>query len=118
VLLASQSLRSQHTVDEFNALIAGMDPRDPSVRFRSSPRDPKIAAGRTIVETARQLGHSASTRLTDYAGVFEEFDPAHRVTADEAIAAARAASVDRTECPALTTTTPADASPAPGSTAS
>jgi conjugative relaxase-like TrwC/TraI family protein len=29
---------------EFNALIAGMDPRDPSVRLRSSGRDPKIAA--------------------------------------------------------------------------
>jgi conjugative relaxase-like TrwC/TraI family protein len=29
---------------EFNALIAGMDPRDPSVRLRSSERDPKIAA--------------------------------------------------------------------------
>jgi conjugative relaxase-like TrwC/TraI family protein len=30
--------------DEFNALIAGMDPRDPLVRLRSSVRDPKIAA--------------------------------------------------------------------------
>jgi conjugative relaxase-like TrwC/TraI family protein len=29
---------------EFNALIAGMDPRDRSVRLRSSARDPKIAA--------------------------------------------------------------------------
>jgi conjugative relaxase-like TrwC/TraI family protein len=30
--------------EEFNALIAGMDPRDPQVRLRSSARDPKIAA--------------------------------------------------------------------------
>jgi conjugative relaxase-like TrwC/TraI family protein len=29
---------------EFNALIAGLDPRDPQVRLRSSGRDPKIAA--------------------------------------------------------------------------
>jgi conjugative relaxase-like TrwC/TraI family protein len=29
---------------EFNALIAGMDPRDPGVRLRLSARDPKIAA--------------------------------------------------------------------------
>jgi conjugative relaxase-like TrwC/TraI family protein len=30
--------------EEFNALIAGMDPRDPRERLRSSARDPKIAA--------------------------------------------------------------------------
>ena len=29
---------------EFNALIAGMDPRDPGVRLRASSRDPQIAA--------------------------------------------------------------------------
>jgi len=30
--------------EQFNALIAGLDPRDPSVRLRSSTQDPKIAA--------------------------------------------------------------------------
>jgi conjugative relaxase-like TrwC/TraI family protein len=30
--------------EQFNALIAGLDPRDPSGRLRSSRRDPKIAA--------------------------------------------------------------------------
>jgi conjugative relaxase-like TrwC/TraI family protein len=30
--------------EQFNALIAGLDPRDPAVRLRSSARDPKIAA--------------------------------------------------------------------------
>lgn len=30
--------------DQFSALIAGLDPREPSVRLRSSERDPKIAA--------------------------------------------------------------------------
>jgi conjugative relaxase-like TrwC/TraI family protein len=29
---------------QFNALVAGMDPRDPSVRMRSSVRDPEVAA--------------------------------------------------------------------------
>jgi hypothetical protein len=50
-----------------------------------------IHEGRTIVEVARQLGHSPTTCLKDYAGVFEDFDPANRVTADEAIASARTA---------------------------
>ncbi len=30
--------------EEFNALIAGMDPRDPGVRLRASSREPRIAA--------------------------------------------------------------------------
>ncbi len=30
--------------EQFNAPIGGLDPRDPSARLRSSPRDPKIAA--------------------------------------------------------------------------
>ena len=29
---------------QFNALVAGMDPRDPSVRLRWSVRDPEVAA--------------------------------------------------------------------------
>ena len=30
--------------EHFSALIAGLDPRDPEVRLRSSDRDPKVAA--------------------------------------------------------------------------
>lgn len=30
--------------EQFNALIGGLDPRDPGTRLRSSARDPKIAA--------------------------------------------------------------------------
>src|ERR1700716_3370143 len=30
--------------EQFSALVAGMDPRDPTVRLRSSERDPEIAA--------------------------------------------------------------------------
>jgi len=32
------------SAEEFGALIAGLDPRDPSVRLRASERDPKVAA--------------------------------------------------------------------------
>jgi conjugative relaxase-like TrwC/TraI family protein len=32
------------SAEQFGALIAGLDPRDPSVRLRASERDPKIAA--------------------------------------------------------------------------
>jgi integrase len=62
-------------------------PRD----LRSSFASLLIWEGRSVVEVARQLGHSARTCLDTYAGVFEEFDPARRVTAEEAIADARSA---------------------------
>ena len=32
------------SAEQFGALIAGLDPRDPSVRLRASERDPKVAA--------------------------------------------------------------------------
>jgi len=32
------------SAEQFNALVAGMDPREPSRRLRSSERDPRIAA--------------------------------------------------------------------------
>ncbi len=37
-------LSGRGQAEQFNALIAGLDPRDPSARLRSSPRDPKVAA--------------------------------------------------------------------------
>ncbi|HEY3947368.1 MAG TPA: MobF family relaxase [Solirubrobacteraceae bacterium] len=37
-------LSGRVTTEQFNALIAGADPRDPVLRLRSSSRDPKIAA--------------------------------------------------------------------------
>jgi conjugative relaxase-like TrwC/TraI family protein len=37
-------LSDRVTTGQFNALIAGLDPRDPDARLRSSLRDPKIAA--------------------------------------------------------------------------
>jgi conjugative relaxase-like TrwC/TraI family protein len=37
-------LSGRVTSEQFSSLIAGLDPRDPDVRLRSSDRDPKIAA--------------------------------------------------------------------------
>ena len=37
-------LSGRVSAEQFNALIAGLDPRDPSVRLRASERDPKVAA--------------------------------------------------------------------------
>ena len=43
----------------------------------------------SIVEVARQAGHSPEEALRTYAHVFEEFDPAERTPAEDAIRAAR-----------------------------
>lgn len=48
-----------------------------------------IFEGHTVVEVARQAGHSAETCLRHYARVFEEYDPSDRVSAAEQIRRAR-----------------------------
>jgi integrase len=48
-----------------------------------------IAEGHSIVEVARQAGHSPKMALDTYAHVFEEFDPAERVNAADRIREAR-----------------------------
>ena len=48
-----------------------------------------IHEGVSIVEVARQAGHAPEECLRTYAHVFEEFDPAERLPAKEAIRAAR-----------------------------
>ena len=48
-----------------------------------------IHEGVSIVEVARQAGHSPEECLRTYAHVFEEFDPVERMPAEEAIRAAR-----------------------------
>ena len=50
-----------------------------------------IFEGMTVVEVSRQLGHSSQTCLSSYARVFEDFDPDHRVKAEQVIADARTA---------------------------
>jgi integrase len=48
-----------------------------------------IQEGQSVVEVARQAGHSPEECLRTYAHVFEEFDPAERVPAEERIRVAR-----------------------------
>lgn len=48
-----------------------------------------IAEGRSIVDVARQAGHSATMALDTYGHVFDELDGAEKVNAEEAIAQAR-----------------------------
>jgi integrase len=48
-----------------------------------------IQEGVQIIEVARQLGHSPTMTLEVYAHVFDEFDPAERMSAEEAIRTAR-----------------------------
>jgi integrase len=48
-----------------------------------------IGEGQTVVEVARQAGHSAQTCLKTYAHVFDDFDPGDRVPAEERIRLAR-----------------------------
>jgi CubicO group peptidase (beta-lactamase class C family) len=49
-----------------------------------------IAEGRSIVEVARQAGHSATMALDTYGHVFDELDGAERISAEEGIRKARA----------------------------
>lgn len=50
-----------------------------------------IFEGHTVVEVARQAGHSPETCLRHYARVFAEYDPADRVPPEQQIRDARAA---------------------------
>ena len=56
-----------------------------------------IYEGLSIVEVARQAGHSPTVCLSTYAHCFEEFDPAARIPAEDAIRAARTRSVPQAE---------------------
>ena len=51
-----------------------------------------IHEGQSILEVARQAGHSPQTCLRDYGHLFDEFDPAKREPAEAVIGAARASS--------------------------
>jgi integrase len=48
-----------------------------------------IHEGRNVVDVARQAGHAPTMALNTYAHVFEEFDPAERLSAEERIERAR-----------------------------
>src|SRR5215204_6323948 len=51
-----------------------------------------IHEGQSILEVARQAGHSPQTCLRDYGHLFDEFDPSEREPAEAVIAAARGSS--------------------------
>ena len=68
----------------------GVGIEGPPYDLRHSFASLLIYEGRPGVEVAAQIGDSTETTLKTYVHVFEEFDPAARVTAVEAIEAARA----------------------------
>ena len=49
--------------------------------------------GQTMLEVARQAGHSVAICERHYAGIFEDYDPAVRTSAEAAIRAARESAV-------------------------
>ncbi len=65
--------------------LAGARPYDLRMSFVSL----LIFEGQTVIEVARQAGHSPETCLRHYARVFAEYDPAARVPAEEQIRRAR-----------------------------
>lgn len=72
------------------AITAGLPPTLRPRDLRNSLASLLIWEGRSIVEVADTLGHSRTMCLETYAGVFEEYDPADRKPADQAIREARA----------------------------
>ena len=64
----------------FSALLEQLDPR-PDVR------------GRSIIDVARQMGHGADLTMRVYGHVIEELEDAPKLSAEDAIRAARATDV-------------------------
>jgi integrase len=54
--------------------------------------------GRSVIYVARQLGHSAALTMRTYGHVIEELEDAPRITAEDAIVAARRSEGVRSEC--------------------
>jgi hypothetical protein len=85
-----------------------------------------IHEGQSILEVARQAGHSPQTCLRDYGHLFDEFDPAKREPAEAVIGAARESSylsrtfrrTRRGEKPLVERKTPTAGSPRAGTSAS
>ena len=67
------------------AVLTGVRPYD----LRHSFVSLLIHEGRSIIDIARQAGHSPTMTLDVYSHVFDEFDIAERVTAEDQIAQAR-----------------------------
>lgn len=72
------------------ACIAAGLPKDTRPRdLRGSFASLLVWEGRTIVEVAAQLGHSPQQCMNSYLGVIADFDPDKRMSANDAIRAAR-----------------------------
>ena len=57
-----------------------------------------VHEGRSVIYVARQLGHSAALTMRTYGHVVEELDDAPRISAEDAIVAARRGEHVRPEC--------------------
>jgi hypothetical protein len=55
----------------------------------ASAQPPRNHEGRSVIYVARQLGHPAEVLMRTYGHVIEELDEAPRITAEDAIMAAR-----------------------------
>jgi integrase len=75
------------------AKAAGLAPDARPRDLRGSFASLLIAEGQSVLEVARQLGHSPTMTLNTYAALFDDFDPAHRIDPEAEIARARTASV-------------------------
>jgi integrase len=71
------------------AVLTGVRPYD----LRHSFVSLLIHEGRSIIDIARQAGHSPTMTLDVYGHVFDEFDPAERISAEDRIRRARDVSV-------------------------
>jgi integrase len=72
-----------------NAKVAAGVPDARAYDLRHSFVSLLIHEGQSILEVARQAGHSPQTCLKDYAHLFDEFDPAERVRPEDVIREAR-----------------------------
>jgi integrase len=75
------------------AMAVGLPADSRPLDLRASFASLLICEGRNVVEVAQQLDHSSMMCLNTYARAFAEApDPEHRITAEQAVAAARAVS--------------------------
>src|ERR1700730_18325715 len=61
-------LEGRVSSEQFNALIAGMDPRDPTIRLRSSEHEPEIAALDLTFSAPKSVSVLAAVAPDDIAG--------------------------------------------------
>jgi integrase len=80
-----------------SALAASGIPYQRPYDLRHSFASLLLHEGRSVIYVARQLGHSATLTMTTYGHVIEELEDQPRITAEQAIAAARREADSRTD---------------------